>query len=72
MPTLRFVLPAAVLIAGLAVGSRPILGNVKYMKQENKPCITCHVSIRSPELNDVGKCFQKTQKLAGCEKKQSN
>lgn len=71
MSSLRFALPAAVLFAGLLTVSRPILGNVKYMKQENKPCLTCHVSLKSPELNDVGKCYKKNQRLTGCEKKQS-
>lgn len=69
MRSFRFVLPAAIVLAGLIAPSRPGFGNIFYQKQENKPCVTCHVSIKSKELNDVGKCFKKKLKLAGCEKR---
>lgn len=66
----KFVLPGAILVVGLLAGLKQSYGNVRYMKQEKRPCETCHVSIKGKELNSVGKCFQKKHSLAGCEPKQ--
>jgi hypothetical protein len=67
LSSLRFVLPVAVLLAGLAAITKGTYANVRYTKQEKKPCVTCHVTIKGKELNSVGKCFQKKHTLAGCE-----
>lgn len=66
MSRLRFVLPAAILLIGFLAGTRDTYGNVKFTKQEKKPCVTCHTTIQGKELNSVGKCFQKKHSLAGC------
>ena len=70
MSRLHFVLPAAVLVLGLPAGMKFAYGNVKYTKQEKRPCVTCHTTVQGKELNSVGKCYQKSHSLAGCEPKQ--
>ena len=70
MSRLQFVLPSAVLMLGFLASSNATYGNLRYTKQEKRPCVTCHVTIKSKELNGVGKCYQKKQTLVGCEPKQ--
>lgn len=38
----------------------------EYTKKEKKPCVTCHVSAKSKELNDTGKCYDKSKSLKDC------
>jgi hypothetical protein len=44
-----------------------MLGKAAYTKKEGKPCMTCHVKTGSKELNDVGKCYEKSHSLKGCQ-----
>jgi hypothetical protein len=62
----RFVLPA-VILGGFLAGTRSTYGNLKYTKVEKRPCVTCHVDIKTKELNAVGKCYKQKQTLVGCE-----
>ena len=42
----------------------------EYTKKEKNPCVTCHVTANSKELNDAGKCYGKNKTLDGtCEVK---
>ncbi len=59
----RFVM-AGLMLAGL--GASVSLGKMEYTKKEGKACITCHVKNGSKELNDVGKCYEKSKSLKGC------
>jgi hypothetical protein len=70
MLRLRLVL-APVLVAGAGFLLNSTLGyaNLNYTKAEKKPCVTCHVSIKSKELNAVGKCYKQKRTLVGCESK---
>lgn len=38
-------------------------------EKEKKECIVCHVSDESPELNEVGKYYEKNKKLPPAKKK---
>lgn len=69
MVRLRFVLPAAVVVLAILTGPSASRGNVNYSKQEKRPCVTCHVSVKSKDLNAVGKCYKEKHKLDGCESK---
>ena len=62
--------PAAVLLLGLLASTKVTYGNLKYTKLEKRPCVTCHESIKTKDLNSVGKCYQKKHSLAVCEPKQ--
>ncbi len=66
MSRLRLVLPAAVVIGAFMISPAITRANINYSKKENKPCITCHVSVKTKELNAVGKCYKEKQKLEGC------
>lgn len=44
-------------------------GKTEYTKKEGKNCATCHVKAGSKDLNDVGKCYEKSKSLKDCEKK---
>lgn len=39
-------------------------GKAEFTKKEGKPCNYCHTKGR--ELNEVGKCYEKTKNLADC------
>jgi hypothetical protein len=65
MTKLKFVLPVSVFLAGLAFNGTAV-GKVEYTKTEKTPCVTCHVTAKSKELNDVGKCYEKSKDVAAC------
>ena len=39
-----------------------------YAKKEKTACTTCHIKLGKPELNDTGKCYEKSKYLAVCQK----
>ena len=64
MKVLKYAIPAAVLMLGLNL--RPSQATVDIGKKEKKACTVCHVSMKSKDLNDVGKCYKEKQSLTGC------
>ena len=63
LPTLTLI-PAAILVIGGLMAPTPGFSTKKYSDDNGKkPCTTCHMSMKmshtDPNLNDVGKCFQK-------------
>jgi hypothetical protein len=64
----KLVAPALVLLAGLAFNG-PATAKVEYTKAEKTACVTCHVTAKSKELNDVGKCYEKSKDVAACKEK---
>jgi hypothetical protein len=66
MRIMKLAVPAAIVLAGLAINTVPTYGTPAYSKAlGNKPCTTCHVKIgpiadmkKDPNLNAVGKCFK--------------
>lgn len=69
MKVIKFVMPAAIVSAALLLNSTASFGKAEYTKKEKKGCVVCHVTAKSKELNDVGKCYEKAKSLAGCEAK---
>lgn len=70
MKTLKVLVPTAILAAGVLFNSTASFGKAEYTKKEKKGCVVCHVTAKSKELNEVGKCYEKNNKsLAGCEVK---
>ena len=66
MLKLKIVLPAAVLGAAFLFSSSVSFAKPEYTKKEKKPCTACHVTAKCKELNDVGKCYEKSKSLADC------
>jgi hypothetical protein len=66
MLKLKIVLPAAVMGFAFLFSSSVSYGKAEYTKKEKKPCTACHVTAKSKELNDVGKCYEKAKSLANC------
>jgi len=65
MRILKLAVPAAIVLAGLAINTVPSYGTPAYAKAVGKPCTTCHVKVgtmadmhKDPNLNPVGKCFK--------------
>ena len=69
MKTIRFLLPAFVVVGGLILSTSVSFGKPEYTKKEKKPCTTCHVTAKSKELNDVGKYYEKNKTLEGYKEK---
>ena len=68
MPKIKFAVPALILACGM-VATTVSYGKPEYTKKEKKGCAYCHVTAKSKELNDIGKCYEKSKSLEGCEKK---
>lgn len=65
MRVLKLAVPAAILLAGLAVTTLPTKATPAYAKATGKACTTCHVKVgamadmkKDPNLNPTGKCFK--------------
>ncbi len=63
---MKFVLPLALLMGGAFLTSVTSYAKPEFTKKEKKPCVTCHVSAKSKELNDTGKCYDKSKSLKDC------
>jgi len=66
MKKLKIVLPAAIAALGVAISMAPAHATPAFAKKEKKSCTTCHVSVKTKELNETGKCYKENQKLDGC------
>ena len=66
MRILKLAVPAAIVLAGVAMTIVPSYGTPAYMKATGqKACTTCHVKVgvaadmkKDPNLNPTGKCFK--------------
>jgi hypothetical protein len=65
MRSIKFVIPAIVVFAGVLINSTASYGTVAMSKKEKKPCITCHVKNGAKELNDAGKFYKEKKTLEG-------
>jgi cytochrome c551/c552 len=64
----KTVLACAVLTAFVA-GAGLATANPAATKKEKKPCVTCHITAKSKELNDVGKYYKEKKTLEGAPQK---
>lgn len=62
----KVVIPTLILMAGFTIGSTLSYGKAEYTKKEKKACVACHVTAKSKELNETGKCYEKDKSLANC------
>lgn len=67
MRKMKFAVPAMILAFGM-VASTVSYGKPEDTKKTKKACAYCHVTAKSKELNETGKCYQKNEKktLEGC------
>lgn len=68
MKLLPLVVSTSVLFTGLLMTSTMTFAKPELTKKEKKPCTACHVSAKSKELNDVGKCYADKKNLKDCMK----
>ena len=68
LKTLKFVLPCAIVGAGLLLTSVQSNATPAYAKKEGgAKCTVCHVTMGKKDLNDTGKCYQShDHKLDSC------
>ena len=65
MRFLKYVLPAAILVAGLVFTTTTGNATMEISKKEKKTCVFCHVKVGSKDLNDAGKYFKQNKSLVG-------
>ena len=67
MKTLKYVVPAGVLFAGLLMMTSTSQATPAIAKKEGVKCTVCHVKMGKKDLNDVGKCYKEKKSLSVCE-----
>ncbi|MBV6430977.1 MAG: hypothetical protein IANPNBLG_01099 [Bryobacteraceae bacterium] len=60
------VVCAGIFAAGLMMMQNMGFAKPAYSKKEKTGCATCHVTAKSKELNDVGKCYHEKKDLKEC------
>jgi hypothetical protein len=70
---LRYAISAAaaftgVVLTGVVLTTTPVQAKPEYAKKEKTGCTTCHVSIKSKELNPTGKCYGEKKSMTECKK----
>ena len=68
MKKLKFVVSVAVALGGLALTMTPVSAKPEYTKKEKTGCTTCHVAMKSKDLNDTGKCYHDKKSMTECKK----
>ncbi len=75
MRAVKFVVPAAVLMAGFAFSSLSLQATPAYAKKEQKSCTVCHAKVVGDKaemvknLNSTGTCYKdNSHSLAKCAK----
>jgi hypothetical protein len=69
MKRLRIAISTLIALAGLVLSLTPASAKPEYSKKEKKGCTACHVTMKSKELNDTGKCYGEKKSLTECTKK---
>ncbi|MCC6388955.1 MAG: hypothetical protein IT167_00025 [Bryobacterales bacterium] len=57
---------AGIFLAGLMMMQNMGFAKPEYSKKEKKGCATCHVTAKSKDLNDTGKCYHEKKDLKEC------
>lgn len=67
MSILKFIAPAAVLLAGVAVSSITSYAKPEYVKETKKGCTFCHVDAKKTpkDLTAAGKYYKEKKTLDG-------
>jgi len=62
----KWIFPVTLALCGLLINVSRSYAKPEYTKKEKKPCVACHVSAKSKDLNDTGKCWEKKKSFDGC------
>ncbi len=65
---LNFAISAAVALTGMMLTMTPAVAKPEFSKKEKTGCATCHVTVKSKELNATGKCYGDKKSLTECKK----
>ncbi len=65
---LRMAISAVVACTGITLSMAPASAKLKLAKKEKTGCTTCHVSMKSKELNPTRKCYSEKKSLTECKK----
>lgn len=68
MKTLKFLLPALILIGGISMTSVNSYGKAEFTKKEKKGCTFCHKTAKptdGKDLTDAGKYYHEKKSLEG-------
>jgi hypothetical protein len=68
MKKLPLLLSSAIMIVTFLISSSVSFGKPEYTKKEKKGCAVCHVTAKSKDLNDVGKCYGEKKDMKACAK----
>lgn len=68
MKKIPAIASALVLAVGLLSLAPVSFGKPEYTKKEKKGCASCHVTAKSKDLNDVGKCYGEKKDMKACAK----
>jgi hypothetical protein len=69
MSKIKYMAPALFAVGTMLVCTTATFGKPEYTKKEKTGCVTCHTKANSKELNEVGKCYEKSKALDTCKKK---
>jgi hypothetical protein len=68
MRLFKFILPALILIGGIAISTTSSYGKAEYTKKEKKACAFCHTQAApkdGKELTAAGKFYHEKKTLEG-------
>jgi len=65
MRFLKYVLPAAIFVAGLVFTTTTGNATMEISKKEKKTCVYCHVKVGSKDLKEAGKYYKKNKSFEG-------
>lgn len=68
MKKLPLIASSLVLGVVFLISATTSFAKPEYTKKEKKGCTTCHVSAKSKDLNDTGKCYHEKKDLKACAK----
>lgn len=68
MKKLPLIVSTGVLVLAFVMSATLSFGKPEYSKKEKKGCVACHVSAKSKDLNDTGKCYHEKKDLKSCTK----
>ena len=63
---LSLAIPAAVACTGIMLTMTPAAAKPEFAKKEKTGCVTCHVTVKSKELNPTGKCYGEKKSMTEC------
>jgi hypothetical protein len=72
MSKITYLLPAIIAAGTMLVCTTATFGKAEYTKKEKAACGVCHATAKpkdGKDLNEVGKCYEKSKELATCKKK---